>query len=328
MEQEGKLVTSWEVHAFDRVNNEWTSAMNHSYDHTEQVDVQELLVTQAPAMRITPSRRSKPESEYDERIVGVGDIHFPFQNEYSLALAEVGLRARNPDTIVLLGDNLDYAMYSRFETRQEWLGSTQQGIDEYAAFLGRLRADHPNTRIVWHEGNHDQRAEKQLRNHNAETLNIKRAGEELGVMTLEFLLRADELNVEVIKGYPSSMMRHRGLLETFHGYRTSSAGLAASKVILEATTSFMTGHTHQYGIVSKTFDLRGEEVTIYGAEAGTHADMEKIPSGKYANGVRQRQNWQRANVTWDLYDEEQLAIPKGDVITPHGIEIDGRLYKS
>ena len=40
---------SWEVSAFDRVNNEWTTTMNHAYDHTQEFDPS-LLIQQAPVM--------------------------------------------------------------------------------------------------------------------------------------------------------------------------------------------------------------------------------------------------------------------------------------
>lgn len=327
-EHEGRLETTWEVLYKDDEGQGHVVPL-HKYDHTpEGEDLEDLLVRQGPPLRITPSKRARVEHEADERILGIGDIHFPFHDQDKLGMAMVALKARNPDTIVLLGDNLDYAMFSRFETREEWHGSTQEGIDKYAEFLAQLRADHPFARIIWHEGNHDQRAEKQLRNYNGELLGIKRAGEQLAAMSLAFLVRADELGVETITGYPSSKENHRGLLDTYHGRRTMTNGLAASKVIMEATTSFMTGHTHQVGMVERTFQWRGEEVTIHGVEAGTFADPNLIPSGQYAPGQLQEQNWQSGVPGWDLYDELGIAIPSIDQITQYGVSIDGRIFKS
>lgn len=319
--------TTWEAAAYDREKGEWVHTELNSYDNTQDV-TNDMFVRQSPPINIRASKAKRPDSEWDEKVAGIGDIHFPFQDNRRLALAELALKITQPDTIVLLGDNLDNAMFSRFETREEWAGSTQRGIDEYSEFLARLRANHPDSRIVWEEGNHDVRLEKAIRNYNGELLGIKRAGEALGALTLEFLTRCGEFGVEFNKGYPSARTSHRGLLDTFHGRVTTGAGLAASKVIREATTSFMTGHTHQLGVVSKTLNFRGERQTIYGAEAGTYADINLIPSGQYAPGQKQWQDWQTGVVMWGLSDEHRIAVPDIYPIDNHGVQINNKVYRS
>lgn len=317
----------WQAAAFNRETNEWVHTTLSSYDHNEDVDP-EMFVRQGPPIRITPSKAKRPDGEWDEKVAGIGDIHFPFQDRRRLALAELALKVTQPNTIVLLGDNLDNAMFSRFETRQEWYGSTQRGIDEYTEFMARLRSEHPESRIVWEEGNHDIRLEKAIRNYNSELLGIRRAGEALGALTLEFLCRTGELGIEFNRGYPSARTSHRGLLDTFHGRVTTSTGLAASKVIRDTMTSFMTGHTHQLGVVSRTVNVHGQNHTIYGAEAGTYADINLIPSGQYAPGQKQWNNWQTGLVLWGISDEHEIAVPDIYPIDNHGVEINGKMYKS
>ena len=329
-EIEGRLQQTWEVSAFDRVNNEWTTKLNHSFDHTPEID-KDMFVTQAPPIRITPSKRKPPTSDYQERIMGIGDIHFPFQNNAKLALASLAIREMQPDTVVLLGDNLDNAPFSRFEIRGEWVGSAQEGIDQYAEFLGQLRADVPNASIIWHQGNHDVRQEKQLRNYNGELLGIKRAGETLGALTLGYLLRCEELGVEYISGYPTSEYWHGDNFKSHHGHVTNSQGFAGSKTIKTETVSTMTGHTHQAGIVERTLRVGRDERTIYAIEAGTYADPSQIPSGAYAttesgNQLRQSHNWQTA-VPYILRDEE-MVVPYMFPIQNGAIDIFGKKYKS
>ena len=214
----------------------------------------------------------------------------------------------------------------RFETRQEWANSTQDGIDQYAEFLGQLRSDHPDARIVWHEGNHDQRMEKRVREFNEDLLRIRRAGETLGAMALENLLPLEELDIEYSKGYPSAMESVRDQLDLYHGHITSGTGLAAQKVINQAFRSFTTGHTHQLGVVSKTFYIGKEEHVIYGAEAGTYADLDKTPSGKYAPGTTAKHNWQSGVINW-LVDDE-MAIPEVMPIDDNGVTVRGKYYRS
>lgn len=323
MEQEPSK--SWTSSAFDRVNNEWVHTTNYSYDHTKELDLN-LLVRQAPAMRITPSKRKTPETDYLERVACIGDIHFPFQNDKRLALAETALRATEPSIIALMGDNLDNTNYSRFGTRAEWGDSTQKGIDQYAEFLGRLRANHPESEIVWIEGNHDQRLEKRIREYNEDVLGIRRAGEESSALSLDFLLRLEELGVRFEAGYPSARVTVQDQLELYHGHVTTSRGLAASKVIEHAFRSFTTGHTHQLGLVSKTFYVGDEERTIYGAEAGTYADPDLTPSGKYAPNRVARHNWQTGIIDWII--DEESARPSIFPIDNTGVNIYERRYRS
>lgn len=136
----------WQAGAYNRETNEWDVTWLEAYRREGVVDP-EMFVRQAPPIKVTPSRRKQPEHDWDEVVTGIGDLHYPFQNQDRVNLAQVALRETSPDTIVLMGDNLDNAMFSRFETRQEWQESTQKGIDQYAEFLGQLRADHPTSKI-------------------------------------------------------------------------------------------------------------------------------------------------------------------------------------
>lgn len=324
MEDEKRLVSSWEM-LYKDADGEGHVVPLHKYEHTPEVDM-ELFIRQAPAMRITPSKRQRQDTDWLDSVATVGDIHFPFQNQRRLELAQVALKELQPTIISLMGDNLDNPNYSRFGTRKEWADSTQSGIDQYAEFLGQLRSDHPDSRIIWHEGNHDQRKEKRVREYNEDLLGIRRAGEALGALSLDFLLRCGELDIEFIKGYPSAREVVRNQLELYHGHVTNSTGFAASKVIQSAFMSFNTGHTHQLGIISKTFWVGKEEKVIYGAESGTFADPNLTPSGKFAPNTDVRHNWQSGIIDW-LVDDE-MAIPSISPITNDGVTVKGRFYRS
>ena len=329
---EGRLAKTWEAAAFDRVNNEWVHTNLRSYEHQPQIDA-EAFIRQAPPTVVRPSKRHRPETA-TELIAFYGDTHHPVQDERKLALANRIVRDLMPQTVVYEGDDLDMALFSRFETRQEWAGSTQRGIDQFHSQLAATRADiGSDAKIIVLEGNHNVRLERELRKYNGELLGLRRANaaNELGVLSLEFLLRCDELGVEYVSGYPAAEYWLTPDLKTYHGYTTSSNKLVASKEIRSETVNFVHGHSHQAGLVYRRFrDGKGDR-TIFGMEVGTFADLSLTPSGKYSatergNVLQQTQNWHCALGLVTLHDE--VIVPHLIPITDQGAIYNGKVYKS
>lgn len=80
---EKRLSKEWTVSAFDRVNNEWSTTTNQSYEHVpDEVDIRELLVSRAAPTKITPTRRGK-SFRSDARTLVAGDAQIPFHDEQS-----------------------------------------------------------------------------------------------------------------------------------------------------------------------------------------------------------------------------------------------------
>jgi len=326
-----RLSKSWEV-AMRGTDGEWDTTELHSYDHTPEVDP-ELFTRQAPPHKINMTKRQRPSGEV-EQILFFGDTHFPFQERKKIALANLAVRVLMPDVVTYVGDDLDMALFSRFETRSEWADSTQAGIDQFSDQLAQTRADIGSEgQIIVHEGNHNVRFARELRKYNAELLGIKRANaeQELGVLSLANLLRCDELDVEYIGGYPTSEYWHNDNLMSHHGNTVQSGGLAVAKDLRDATTNRVRGHDHRAGIVYKTFRDGRDEKTIFGMGVGTFADPEQTPSGQYAtseqgNVLRQAQNWQSVLGRVSVIDDE--IIPEIIPITNQGVLINGKWYKS
>lgn len=322
---EERLTKTWEVSAFDRVNNEWTTTLNHAYEPIP--DAQEFI-TQAQPMVIKPTRRAKPTRDCETEVF-FGDTHHPFQDRNKMYLAMLALRELQPDRVTFLGDDLDNANFSRFDTRKEWAESTQAGLDEFSETIAQVQAN-TDAPIVVHEGNHNVRLEKQIRGYNGDLMGLRRASsQELGVLTLGFLMRFEEMGVEYITGYPESEYWHSDHLKSFHGSRVTK-GSTVNMEVRDQMVNFVHGHTHRAGIVYRTFrDGRGER-TIFGAEAGTFADQLQIPSGKFSadqNGrpLRQTQDWQTGLLV--VHHNEEIVSPQFLPITDQ-VLINGKAYKS
>lgn len=287
------------------------------------------FINQAQPTIIRPTKRSKPTRDCQTEVF-FGDTHHPFQDRNKLHLAQIALRELQPDRVTFLGDDLDNANFSRFETRKEWGESTQRGLDEFAETLAQTRAN-TDAPIIVHEGNHNVRLEKQIRNYNGDLMGLRRAGaaQELGVLTIGFLMDFEQFGAEYITGYPESEYWHSDTLRSYHGNRATK-GSTVNQEIKDQTTNFIHGHTHRAGIVYKTFKDGRHERTIFGAEAGTFADPNQIPSGKFSadqhgNALRQTQDWQTGLLV--VHHNEEIVVPQFIPITDK-VMINGRSYGS
>lgn len=294
-------------------------------------DIERVFVTQAPPVKISPTRRQKPEGDF-ETLLFYGDTHHPFQDERAMNLAQLAVREYMPDAVTFLGDDTDMALFSTFEHRPEWRESTQKGIDQFSERLAQIRADIGRAAlIVAIEGNHDMRFAREIRKYNAELLGIKRANteEELGVLTLDFLLRCDEIGVEYVSGYPEAEYWYSDNLKAYHGRKTASGSVLAKELPGE-TVNFIHGHGHSFEHMEHTFRDGRDLKTIWGVQLPAFATQEH-PSGSYSrtnsgNVLRQAHNDGRGLGLVRSGEEGDFFqyIP----ITDDGIMIEGKWYKS
>ena len=287
------------------------------------------FITQANPVVIKPTKKERPfRDAYVE--VFFGDTHHPFQDRQKMHLAQIALQEIQPNRVTFLGDDLDHANFSRFDTRKEWAESTQRGLDEFAQTLAQTRAN-TNAEIVVHEGNHNVRLEKQIRGYNGDLLGLRRAlaEQELGVLTLGFLMDFEAQQIEYITGYPEAEYWHSDYLKSFHGSRVTK-GSTVNQEVKDQTVNFVHGHTHRAGIVYRTFNDGRNPRTIFGAEGGTFADLSQIPSGKFSadergRPLRQTQDWQTGLTV--IHHNEEVIAPQFIPID-EGVMINGKVYKS
>lgn len=330
---EKRLVSTWEMLYKDNDGEGHVETL-HKYNHTEQLsqeELQALLVRQAPPIRVTPTRRKRPETA-TRTMVFFGDTHHPFQNQRRIDLAMIAVRELMPDVVSFMGDDLDMSQFSTFEKRPEWAGSTQKGIDQVAELWARVRADIGSEgQIIAIQGNHDFRGERELRKYNQELMGLRRAGEELPALALEYLLRCDELGVEYVSGYPEAEYWYSDTLKGYHGRATSSASVIA-KELLKETVNFVHGHGHRGELLFKTSRVGRTMRTIFGMQVGTFADMYEAPSGKLSKTERgqtllQGQNWD--SVLGVIFEHEDGSLdPHLIPIDDESIRLFGKEYKS
>ena len=330
---ERRLKNEWDVSAFDREKGEWTTTVNRSYEHTnDDVDIESLLVRKAAPTRITPTRRKKP-IRGDSRTLVAGDSQIPFHDEQAHDRFQQAVVETQPDNIVLVGDMVDLPSLSRFSQRNEWVGGTQGAIDTYHNFLAQLRSNAPNARIAVVHGNHEQRLDNYLQKNAAEVLGLRRANmaHELAVLTLQYLVRYEDLEIESVDGYPNGTFWLEDNLKATHGTNVAKGGSNAAKYLKEERETTVYGHTHRQELAYRTFAQRIGGVTIAAASPGCLARTDgAVPGFNHtvdAQGqlVKKEEDWQQGLLTIDHNPRVHHITPVR--FTPEGFYLDGKRYE-
>lgn len=298
-----------------------------------------LFVTQAPhtvmrsTKRVRPKDRDKVTAIIPDVQIGFRDDQ-PFHDDRAMMLARLAVREAYPDEVVVLGDLLDLPSVSKYPQRQDWQGTVQRSLDTAHLFLAGLRADVPDAKIVLLGGNHERRWEDNIRKNAAELLGIRRAnaGAELGVLTLDYLMRLDELGVEYHSGYPSSHYWVQPNIKAVHGTTTGRSGETASRLLNNAVVSTVQGHSHKLEVAYKTLDEYAGPRTIWAMVAGALCKTDSsVPSASLTTDSRnelvpQQMNWQQGIAF--IESNSSVSYPTLAPITEEGIRVNGRTYQT
>lgn len=296
-----RLVSTWEAITKDNEGEAHLHTL-HKYETIPDEVSQEQFISQAAPTRISPSRRSKP-SRSDETAVIFPDAQIPFHDPIALSAAHMVVRELQPDRVVMLGDMVDFPAQSRFDTHPSHNGRLQEQLDITHRMLAQVRADAPDAIIDYIPGNHEYRLTREIIQKNAELLGIKRANaaRELGVLTLDFLLRLDELEVNMAGQYPNGQVWLNDHTVAVHGDTSSSSGSTSLKYLARnPNISTIHGHSHRAEIQWRTTPTRGGYVQRFAMSPGTLADITgSVPS--YGSSISETgqpepraENWQQA----------------------------------
>jgi hypothetical protein len=301
-------------------------------------DLESHFINRAHPTRITPSRRKTPTRDSELTLVlGDAQIGFrgeeAFHDETAMSLAQLAIRELMPDRVVFVGDMLDLPGMSRFEQRGDWQSSTQASIDRYHDFLAETRANIPNGEIIAISGNHELRMDKYLRKDASELLGIRRANaeHELAVLTLRYLVRMDDLQVQNIDGYPNAAYWINDQLKATHGTNVAKGGSNAAKYLQEADSGTIYGHTHRVETAYRTYPTRDGHNTIVAASPGALARITgHVPGFNYSvddqnRTVPKAENWQQGLLLVEHTDSAQDVTPV--MFNGNKMRLNGKQYE-
>lgn len=303
-------------------------------------NLEEMLVSRAaPTVINFEAAKAARRSRRDQVTTVMSDVHIGFfgdetmHDTRAMDLALSAIDRTRPDQVVIAGDLLDLPVQSRFEQRGEWQGSTQRSLDTAHEFLSKTRAVAPDAQITLMGGNHELRMDRTIRHDAGELFGIRRANveRELGVLTLEYLLRLDELGIDYKDGYPNNVHWLEDDLKVVHGTHAKNLGRSALRYLQHDNTSTIFGHDHRMQIAYKTIRTRDSHKDIVAASAGCLAKTGgNVPS--YGFSVNEKgalvpgvEDWQQGIVT-------AVHSPKGhDIqlnrISERGIYLNGSYLK-
>lgn len=171
------------------------------------------------------------------KILILSDLHFPYQNNEAIELAIAYGKRKGVNTILINGDMLDMPQHSRHE--RDWRNrSTKHEFDCVRQFLNYLRQEFPTQRIIFKQGNHDERWEKWLYVKAPEIFDDEyfHLPQRLGFLDLRIEEVKDKRPIKI------------GKLTVLHGHELSggSGGVnPARATFLKTLDSVLVGHYHK-----------------------------------------------------------------------------------
>lgn len=178
------------------------------------------------------------------------DVLVPMHDRRAMAVVWEVARRAQADTIVLLGDMLDLTELTlKYPKPLEVLGTAQPSILELAWWLRDLREKCPRARIVYVEGNHEQRLARMVTDKANVLQDLQGVSDKLPALSIERLLDLEGLAIEYVGPFGADtwlwpdtrtpVRVHHGQIVRSKGGQTVSAQLAKEQ------TSIIGGHIHR-----------------------------------------------------------------------------------
>ena len=329
---EKRLVKEWDVSAFDRVSNEWTTTVNKSYTYEDDREP----FSPAVSAKITPSRRKSTNQPYESIFVyGDQQIDYrrldnnellPVHDERAMKLARYICRDIQPKHIVNLGDTIDLAALSRFDPDSDHfhrtIGPAFQRVHD---FYAELRSDNPNATITEVDSNHNVRLKNFVLKKMPQLYGLRRAGssDTYPVMTYPHLANLEHLDVNWIGGYGAAEFEYADDLAFMHGTIASASGSTAQKLSKEnPDRNVVQGHAHRAESFHRT-DRKGKILGahVVAALCKTTGEVPSFHSGvdDLNLPVKYQENWQQGAM-------HIRAYPSGHYQFDHILFRDGKAF--
>jgi predicted phosphodiesterase len=260
--------------------------------------------------------RKRGLEEILDKVLVISDIHVPFQDDRAVGAMHAYSKKYKPDKIYINGDLIDFYKLSTFDQTPDRTDGIDFEITQAKMFLNNLRKNNKDAKIVYLQGNHENRLQRYLwRNPELHGLSA------LDTKNLFSLKDLDIQEIKVDRDYwsKSAGSAKQGDAIVMHGdSRLNGAkgggysGYAAKNTMLNGiSSSVVMGHTHRGGVVYHTVS----DKILIGVEGGC---LCQLPPNA---------NWQQGFVTFETergknYNYRFHHIKDGKLIE------DGKVYSA
>jgi len=229
-----------------------------------------------PFLPVSSERKFVPY-HLEGKVIGVlSDVHIPYHNTPALEVALAHLKKRKVDTILLNGDTIDFYQLSRFEKDPRERSAAEE-ISAVNEFLDYLKYKFPKVKLIWKDGNHDERYQAYLRVKAPELLDIPQ-------FRFPDLMGFASRGVEHVT---DKRLIHAGKLTILHGHEYRQAILApvnaARGFFLKAKDSTLTGHLHQSSEHTEP-TVRGKMITCFSSGCLCELHPHYMPLNRWNHG--------------------------------------------
>ena len=250
----------------------------------------------------------------------------PLHDRRAMDAAWQMVAAAHPETIFLLGDMLDLASAStKFPRPATYNQTIQPSIDELYWWLARLRAECPDSQIVYQAGNHEARLGKLVDERASELGGLCQAGGKVPMLSLRHLLRLDELDIRAVEVYGDGTWLWKGETETpmlvHHGEIVGGGGNGtAKKTAARGRYHSVFGHVHRNESYSTT--VHGPD-GVYHVHTITPGCLCRVDGS--VPGVTRSPDWQQglgfATLVGSTVHPELVAIQDGCAVRGGSVTI-------
>jgi UDP-2,3-diacylglucosamine pyrophosphatase LpxH len=255
-------------------------------------------------------------------------------DDEAISVALQVIKDVNPDQVVMVGDNLDFAEFGKYLTAPTFKQMIQPAIDRAAQFLEDLRTVAPNAKITWIQGNHEKRLPMYIQSNAEAAFGITRGKtkqtslrDNWPVLSLPVLLWMDDLDIQYLSGYPEAAYYLNSNLRVVHGDKVVSNGSTTNKYLNTNSVSVIYGHIHRNEMAFQTRETDQGPRTIMAASPGCLCRIDgavpSVKSGLDEFGVpilQGAENWQQGlgvvqyqpkGVGGEYFNYEPMWIFKG-----------------
>lgn len=276
------------------------------------------VIQQGPKIQLQKPRTKSRVSKDWETAVIVPDIQIgfyrksidslelePIHDESAISVALSVIEDLNPDQVVMVGDNLDFAEFGKYLTAAPFKQLVQASIDRATMLCAQMRDAAPRAKITWIAGNHEARMARYIQSNAEAAFGITRGktGEyrdEWPVLSVPFLCRMDDFKVDYLPGYPESAHYLNSNLVVVHGDKVVSNNSTTKKYLDNERISVIYGHIHRNEVAYRTYRTDQGPRTIMAASPGCLCRVDgAVPSTKsgmdeFGRPILQgAENWQQ-----------------------------------